>query len=149
MKRIILTCILVCSVFFCKAQVVQYRFIETISESQSEVTFKINVFCEDKELLDHSAKLSAIRNVIFYGVDGTRFNKPLLDESESSLVGKHKSYFESLYNTHYVDFIKDCSQTSKFKKSGDGKSTTFQVTVKIFELRRHLEKNRIKTKFGI
>lgn len=149
MKKLLLACLLgICS-FIGKAQVVPYQLGEAVSEKQSEVTFKVYVYCDSKKELDQSAYLAAIRCVMFEGIPGTKFSKPLLNEGERTLVDKHPAYFKDLYGWRYVDFVKDCIILSRFRKSGVGKSTLFEVTVKPYELRKDLEKNNIKTKFGI
>lgn len=149
MKKYLILCFLLLLSIYGKAQVVPYKYFETVSESQSEVTFKVLVFCDTKKDLDQAACLAGIRCVMFDGIPETRFNKPLLSEGEQTLMDKHPLYFDGLYGSSYTDYIKNCVMLSKFKKSGIGKSTLFEVTVKVFELRKDLEKNNIKTKFGI
>lgn len=149
MRRILITLVLAFFALVGKAQVVPYQLAEKVSESQSEVTFKVYVFCDAKKQLDQAAFLAGIRCVMFDGIPGTKFSKPLLNEGERTLIDQHPAYFDELYGWRYADYIKECVMLSKFKKSGVGKSTLFEVTVKAFELRKDLEKNNIKTKFGI
>lgn len=149
MKKILLLCLLVICSFISKAQVVPYQLGETVSENQSEITFKVYVYCDSKKELHQCACLAAIRSVLFKGIQGTRFNKPLLNEGERLLSDKYPSYFKDLYSWRYADFVKDCIILSKFRKSGVGKSTLYEVTVKPYELRKDLEKNNIRTKLGI
>lgn len=149
MKRILITIVLAFFAIVGKAQVVPYQLGETVSEDQSEVTFTVYVFCDSKKELDQAAYLAGIRCVMFEGIPGTKFSKPLLNEGERTLIDKHPAYFDELYGWRYADYVKSCVILSKFKKSGVGKSTIFEVTVKAFELRKDLEKNNIKTKFGI
>ena len=149
MRKLFLIVFLALAAVVSKAQVVPYQLAETVSESQSEVTFKVYVFCDSKKDLDQAAFLAGIRCVMFEGLPGTKFNKPLLNEGERTLIDKHPAYFDELYGWRYSAFVKDCVILSEFKKSGLGKSTLFEITVKVFELRKDLEKNNIKTKFGI
>ena len=149
MNKILLIGVFLLTSLMAKAQLCHYQFAETISESQNEVTFTIYVFCDSKKELGQAAFLSGIRCVMYDGIPGTKFNKPLLPEGERTKMEKHPAYFEDLYSIRYKDYVKDCMMLSKFKKSGLEKSTLFQVTVKAFELRKDLEKNNIKTKFGI
>ncbi len=135
--------------FIGEGQVVPYQLGKTVSEGQSEVTFNVYVFCDSKKELNHAAYVAGIRCVMFEGIPGTRFSKPLLNEGEGTLIDKHPTYFEELYGWRYADYVKDCVLLSKFNKSGVGKSTLFEITVKAFELRKDLEKNKIKTKLGI
>lgn len=149
MRRILITLALAFFALVGKAQVVPYQLAEKVSENQSEVTFRVYVFCDAKKQLDQAAFLAGIRCVMFDGIPGTKFSKPLLNEGERTLIDQHPAYFDELYGWRYADYIKECVMLSKFKKSGVGKSTLFEVTVKAFELRKDLEKNNIKTKFGI
>ena len=149
MRRILITLTLAFFALVGKAQVVPYQLAETVSESQSEVTFKVYVFCDAKKELNHAAFLAGMQCVMFDGIPGTKFSKPLINEGERTLIDKHPKYFDELYAWRYAEYIKECIMLSKFKKSGVGKSTLFEVTVKAFELRKDLEKNNIKTKFGI
>jgi hypothetical protein len=86
---------------------------------------------------------------MFDGIPGTKFEKPLFSEGETTLMNRNPSYFEGLYNQRYVDFIKDYSMLSKYKKSEVKNATLFQITIKAFDLRKDLEKNNIKKKLGI
>lgn len=146
---ILIICILLLFPILGKAQMVEYRYAETVSEIQGDVTFRLFVFCDSKKMLDSTACLAGVRCVMFNGIPGTKFSKPLLNDGEKTLMSKFPGYFKDLYGTRYADYVKDCVMLSKFKKSGQGKSTLFEITVKAFDLRKDLEKNHIKTTFGI
>lgn len=62
---------------------------------------------------------------------------------------EYPGYFDDLYYNRWTDFIKEYKMMTKFKKSGDKKSTIYEVTVKASMLRKDLEKNNIKRKLGI
>ena len=145
--------LLICSlIFFCafaKAQSYQYQYVETLSENQSEITFTMNVFCDSKKTFEQSAYLSGLRCVLFDGIPGSKFSKPLLSEGERTLMDKHPDYFQELYGWRYADFLPECRQLTKLKKSGAYKTALMQMTVKVMNLRKDLEKNNIKTKLGI
>lgn len=149
MKKTILVIVMVMSSIIMRSQVVPFQFVKAVSTTQSEVTFEVLTFCDDKKDLDQAAFLAGIRCVMYEGIPGTAFSKPLLSEGERTLIDQHPTYFEELYGRRYVDYIKECVMLSKFKKSGVGRSTLFEVTVKVIELRKDLEKNKIKKSFGI
>ena len=132
-----------------KAQDVSYQLAEVISEGKNDVTFNVHVFCNSKKELQHVAYVAGIKCVMFNGIPDTKFNRPLLNEGEKSLIEKYPTYFENLYNERFDDYVKECNMMSKFKKSGVGKGTLFQITVRVFDLRKDLEKNNIKKSFGI
>ena len=150
MRRILIFLILALFANIGIAQnVFPYQLSETISENQSEITFKVYVFCNDKKVIKQAASIAGIRCVMFDGIPGTKFSKPLLSEGEQTLINKNSSYFNDLYSNRFNDYVKKCNMTSKFKKADIKKSTQFEVTIKVIELRKDLEKNNIKTKFGI
>ena len=92
MRRILITLALAFFALVGKAQVVPYQLAEKVSESQSEVTFKVYVFCDAKKQLDQAAFLAGIRCVMFDGIPGTKFSKPLLNEGERTLIDQHPAY---------------------------------------------------------
>lgn len=149
MKRLILSIFTMAFPILASAQLSGYLYEGTTSSSQEDVTFTLKVFCNDKRIIDQQANLAAIRCVIFNGVPGTRFSKPLLTEGEATMMQEYPGYFDDLYNNRWTDFVKECKMMTKFKKSGDKKSTIYEVTVKASMLRKDLENKNIKRKLGI
>ena len=149
MKKICFLLLTLVYTLACNAQITSYQFAEKISENQSEVTFKVYVFCNTKKNIEQAACLAGIRCVMFDGIPDTKFKQSLLNEGEQSSIEKNTVYFNDLYNRRYTDYVKKCVMLSKFKKADIKKATLFEVTIKVFELRKNLEKNKIKTKFGI
>lgn len=148
-RKLLIAIVFVLTSLVANAQLCYYKYAETISENQGEITFNVYVFCDSEKDLSASAYLSGIRCVMFNGIPGTKFNKPLLPEGEMTLRQKNPMFFDDLYNIRYQDFVKECVMLSKFKKSGLEKSTLFQVTIRAFDLRKDLEMNKIKEGFGI
>lgn len=149
MRKLILLLFATCITFAAQAQMYSYTFVEKVSSSSEEVTFTYKVFCPEKKVINQAGYLAGLRCVIFNGVPGTMFSKPILSEGETTSISKNQGYFDDLYNNRISDFAKDCYMLSKFKKSGDKQSTLFQITIKASMLRKDLEKNKIKTKMGI
>lgn len=149
MKRLFFTLIAMAIPLLVSAQLSGYLYEETIASTQEDVTFTLRVFCNDKKAIDQQANLAAIRCVIFNGVPGTRFSKPLLTEGEATVMQEYPGYFDDLYYNRWTDFVKEYKMMTKLKKSGDKKSTIYEVTVKASMLRKDLEKNNIKRKLGI
>lgn len=149
MKRLFFTLIAMAFPLLASAQLSGYLYEETTASTQEDVTFTLRVFCNDKKAIDQQANLAAIRCVIFNGVPGTRFSKPLLTEGEATVMQEYPGYFDDLYYNRWTDFVKEYKMMTKFKKSGDKKSTIYEVTVKASMLRKDLEKNNIKRKLGI
>lgn len=149
MKKFILSLSVLIIPMLASAQLGHYQHIETVASTAEDVTFKIKVFCNSKKELSQAAYLAGIRCVMFEGIPNTRFSKALLSDGESTSIESHTAYFENLYGNRYIDFVKDCKMISKFKKSGDGQSTLFEITIHASRLRKDLEKNNIKRRMGI
>ena len=130
-------------------QSARYVIVNAEAESSTIVKLQIKTFCHDKDLVDAEAQCAAVRAVIFDGIPNTLFHKPLLADGEKTMIGKHSSYFDSLYTSRYTDFIAGFQALSKFKKAGKDKSTLYEVRVKVLPLRKDLEKNNIKKHFGL
>lgn len=149
MRRLPICIFLICCSFFVSAQSCRYEYVETTAASSSVITFKINVFCTDKKNLDKEASLAAVRCVMFDGIPKTQYAKALVSDGEKTSMQQYPKYYESLYSTRYSDFVPKVNQLSKFKQSGVEKATLFEVTVKASNLRKDLESNNIKIKFGL
>lgn len=149
MRRLPICIFLICCSFFVSAQSCRYEYVETTAVSSSVITFQINVFCTDKKNLDKEALLAAVRCVMFDGIPKTQYSKALVPDGERTSMQRHQEYYESLYSTRYSDFVQNVHQLSRFKQSGAGKATLFEVTVKAYNLRKDLESNNIKIKFGL
>ena len=126
-----------------------YKVVEVISTNSSKVCFDLKVYGNSKKTIGQDAAIAAVKAVMFEGIEGTAFSKPLLPQGERTCVQQYPVYFTNLFNTTYADFVTTCTMKSKFKKADDDKSTLFEVEVKVIQLRRDLEKNKIKTKIAL
>jgi hypothetical protein len=112
------------------------------------VKLQINLQSNSKKTLEADALIAAIKIVLFEGMPSTQYNKALLQIGEKTALQQYDTYFADLFeNGRYTDFIKSSKQLSKFKKA-ENKGTLFEVEVKILQLRKDLEGNRILTKIG-
>lgn len=148
MKKIFILVILCITQIFCYAQN-NYNVIDVVSATSSKVCFDLKVYGNSKKTINQDAAIAAIKAVMFEGIEGSAFSKPLLPQGERVCMQEHPAYFSNLFNTTYADFVTNCTMKSKFKKAGDDKSTMFEVEVKVIQLRRDLEKNKIKTKIAL
>lgn len=149
MKKIFLSLFLLTISIVSNAQLWHYQHIKTVAETSEDVTFQLLVYCDSKKELNYAAYLAGIRCVMFDGIPESRFNKPLLSEGEITSTENNHIYFDDLYGKRYTDYIKNCMMLSKFKKSGYGQSTLFEITVRVSMLRKDLEKHSVRTKFGL
>lgn len=149
MKKTFLSLFLLTISIVSNAQLWHYQYIKTIAATSEDVTFQLLVYCDSKKELNYAAYLAGIRCVMFDGIPESRFSKPLLSEGEVTSIENKPIYFDDLYGRRYTDYIKNCMMLSRFKKSGDGQSTLFEITVRASMLRRDLEKHNVRTKFGL
>ncbi len=126
-----------------------YKVVDVVSVNSSKVCFDLKIYSKSKKTINQDAALAAVKAVMFEGIDGSAFSKPLLPQGEQVCMQEHPTYFTNLFNITYADFVSNCTMKSKFKKADDDKSTLFEVEVKVIQLRRDLEKNKIKTKIAL
>lgn len=126
-----------------------YRVIDVVSANSSKICFNVKVYGNSKQTIYQDAAVAAIKAVMFEGIEGSLFSKPLLPQGERVCKQENPAYFTNLFNTTYADFVTNCTMKSKFKKADDDKSTLFEVEVKVIQLRRDLEKNKIRTKIAL
>ena len=147
MKKIILfTILFLFPIIGCFAQ--SSILVNAESKNPEIVKLQINCQSKNKKTVENDALISAIKIVLFEGVPNTQYSKSLLPIGEKTALQKHEAYFSDLFdNGRYTDFIKSHKQLSKFKKA-DNKGTLFEIEVKILQLRKDLEENRVSNKMG-
>ncbi|MDE6216039.1 hypothetical protein [Bacteroides sp.] len=131
------------------AQSVFYQLVESEKISSSVVKLSLKVYGKNKKTIDADAQYAAIRVALFDGCPNTMYNKPLLDDGETTSFEQYPSYFDGLYNYRLSDFIASCIAVSKFKGADKKKGTLYEIQVKVLQLKKDLEKNGIKNKIGI
>lgn len=150
MKRILFVVLCVFAVF-CRisAQTASYTLLGAEVKSPSSVLITLKTFGEKKKTVDLEAKCAAIRIIMFDGLDGTIYNKPLLNQGTMALH-ENEEYFDNLFNNRISDVVRSATMKSDFKKAEKGeKSTLFLVDVNYIQLKKDLEKNKIKKQLGI
>lgn len=150
MKRVL--CIVLCIfAVFCRtsAQTASYTLVGAEIKSPSSVLITLKTFCEKKKTVDLEAKCAALRIIMFDGLDGTIYNKPLLAQGTIAL-SESAAYFDDLFFNRLSDVVKSIKMESDFKKAENGeKSTLYTVVVNYIQLKKDLEKNKIKNQLGI
>lgn len=149
MKRFLLLSLLLCSVCSLFSQTTSYTLLGAEVKSPSSVLITLKTFGEKKKTVDLEAKCAAIRIIMFDGLDGTIYNKPLLNQGTMALH-ENEEYFDNLFNNRISDVVRSATMKSDFKKAEKGeKSTLFLVDVNYIQLKKDLEKNKIKKQLGI
>lgn len=124
------------------------HFVSSESNSPDVVKLTINCLSQNRKTFENDALIAAIKVVLYEGVPDSQYNKPLLSVGDKTAYQEHEAYFTDFFeNGRFTDFIKSFKQLTKFKKA-ENKGTLFEVEIKILQLRRDLEKNRISNKMG-
>lgn len=149
MKRFLLLTLLLCSTCSLFSQTASYTLVGAEVKSPSSVLITLKTFGEKKKTVDLEAKCAALRIIMFDGLDGTIYNKPLLNQGTMALH-ENEEYFDNLFNNRISDVVRSATMKSDFKKAEKGeKSTLFMVEVNYIQLKKDLEKNKIKKQLGI
>lgn len=131
------------------SQTASYSLIGTKIKSPSSVEITLMTYATKKKSVEKEANCAALHIIMFDGLAGTIYNKPLLDKG-LTVINENPVYFENLFNSRLSDFIKCSKMLSKFKKAEKGKkSTIYCIEVNYIQLRKDLEKNNIKTQLGL
>lgn len=148
MKRLLLLLLLgVMNVFPASSQNSNYVFVEGKVKSPSSVTIILKTFASKKKEVTKEANCAALKIIMFDGVEGTIYHKPLLKQGTSALHEKEE-FFNLLFNERLSDYVRQSNMISDFKKE-DGKSTLFSVEINYIQLKKDLEKNNISKHLGI
>jgi len=126
-----------------------YVYVEGNVKSPSSVTVVLKTFAAKKKEVEKEAKCAALKIVMFDGVEGTIYNRPLLNQG---IVALHDNeyFFDTLFNSNLSDYIKHTKMLSDFKKAEKNeKSTLYSVEVNYIQLKKDLEKNKISKQLGL
>lgn len=126
-----------------------YVYVEGKVKSPTSVTITLKTFATKKKEVDKEAKCAALKIIMFDGVEGTIYNRPLLRQGISALHDD-EGFFNILFNERLSDYIKQAKMLSNFKKAEkDEKSTLYSVEVNYIQLKKDLENNKISKQLGI
>lgn len=149
MKTVIITFIIFFSSLKLFSQNANYVYIEGKAISPSSVTITLKTFAAKKKEVDKEAKCAALKIIMFDGVEGTIYNRPLLKQGTAALHD-NEDFFNTMFNERLSNYIKQAKMLSDFKKAErDEKSTLYSVEVNYIQLKKDLEKNKISKHLGI
>lgn len=141
--------VVICTTFIVHAQTAHYVFVEAQVKSPSSVKITLKTYTDKKKNVDFEAKCAAIRIAMFDGIEGTIYNRPLLSQGTMALT-ENASYFDNLFYNRLPDVVRYAKMESDFKKAEKGeKSTLYSVEINYIQLKKDLEKNKIKKNLGL
>lgn len=121
-----------------------------VASTRTEVTLRVTLHDIKKKNLIPLATKEAIDRLLFRGIEGTAFNKPLCGYEESSVIAAHKDYFKNLYESRAASFVNVVvSPVSGQKDSSGRKAYIADVKINAKALREDLEAQKIIRKFGL
>lgn len=123
--------------------------VSFISETKDEITVRILVYARNEKNAVIEAKLYAINSLLFRGISGSSYSRPIIGTDEERIVNEHLDYFDSFYNSRYLSFITSAIPKSKLvKDETKRKCMVFDVSIKKLTLKRDLEDSGVIRKFG-
>ncbi len=118
--------------------------------NSSEVTLRVSLYGIKKKNFIDQTTVEALKRVLFRGVEGTKFNRPLVGQDEDRLLKEHSDYFNTLFSKRASSFVNMFVPQVVGKKDDTGKKIWIaDVTVNVKALREDLEKHGIIRKFGL
>lgn len=107
-------------------------------------------YAKNKNLALTTAELSAVKAVIFQGIDGAPSSAALIPLTSEEAEQTNKKFFENFYTEGYKQFIAATEIVQPFgKDSNKRKCIVADVTVKVRSLREYLERSGVIRKFGL
>ena len=73
--------------------------------------------------MDKEAKCAALKIIMFDGVEGTIYNRPLLRQGVAALHD-NEEFFSAMFNDRLSDYIKQAKMQSDFKKAEKEEKST-------------------------
>lgn len=121
-----------------------------VASSRTEVTLRVTLHSIKKKNLIPLATKEAIDRLLFRGVEGTPFDKPLCGYDESSIVEGNKEYFKNLYESRAASFVNVVVSPASGQKDSSGqKAYIADVKINAKALREDLVAHKIIRKFGL
>lgn len=146
MKYVLLSAFLAGMSVKCLAQYqVNYQ-----SSTGNTITLRCVGYAKKKGMAMTDAELSAVKAILFQGIDEARNSTAMIAETEKEAVKKHEKYFDDFYESGYKRFIASSEIVQPFSKDANKrKNIVVDITVKVRALREDLERNGIIRKFGL
>lgn len=135
----------------CKGTAVQTAGVHYQGHQDKAITLRSTGYGKNKKEAVRNAEKNAFDVLLFKGILGSPFAKPIIAEKESRVKAMHASYFSKLYDQDaYKNFVIHSSIISSGSK--DKQTRQFiagvELTINVPSLRRDLEQKGLIKKFG-
>lgn len=150
--RFLPLCLLFALFTACSKKPVQTAGVHYKSHQGKAITITSTGYGKNKREAISNAEKNAFDVLLFKGVQGSPYVKPLIPKPESEVKARNASYFENLYDKQaykgfvtYSNIISPGSKDKQSKKVFAG----VEMTINIPSLRRDLEQQGLIKKFGL
>lgn len=121
-----------------------------LSADDNLVTVRVTLYDIKKKEFQKATTDEALRTVLFRGLPGTSFSRPLVGYDENTIINENRVYFDELFSGRTMTFTHGFIPQIAGKKDATGKKAwTADITVNMKALRGDLEHNKIIRKFGL
>lgn len=147
MKKILMVCVIVLTAVLDISA--QYQ-VSVLSATKNAVSMRCIGYGKKSTIAAMDAELSAIKTLLFAGVQNTQHSLPLVQEDKTVVEDKYKKFFDDFYDKEYKNFIESSVIVTPYGKNTlRKKCITLDVVIRVNQLRTYLENNGIIRKFGL
>lgn len=147
MKKILMVCVMVLTAVLDISA--QYQ-VSVLSATKNAVSMRCIGYGKKSTIAAMDAELSAIKTLLFAGVQNTQHSLPLVQEDKTVVEDKYKKFFDDFYDKEYKNFIESSVIVTPYGKNTlRKKCITLDVVIRVNQLRTYLENNGIIRKFGL
>lgn len=127
----------------------QYQ-VSVQNVTKDAITMRCVGYGKKASIASINAELSAIKTLLFVGVQNTKYSIPLIQEDKTIIENKYKHFFDSFYSKEYQNYIESSVIVTPFGKNElKQKCITLDICIRVNQLRNNLENKGIIRKFGL
>lgn len=147
MKKILIICLIVLTAILEVSA--QYQ-VSVLNATKDAVSMRCVGYGKKAAIASTDAELSAIRTLLFAGVQNTQHSMPLVQEDKAIVENKYRKFFDTFYSKEYQNFVESSIIVTPYGKNAlKQKCITLDVCIRVNQLRTYLENNGIIRKFGL
>lgn len=153
MNKIILTTCLLASLLISCSPKISIPFqrtgsVEYVEGDKNTITVSANGYAATEANAVYYAERNALENILFRGIPNSNQENPMLENEASAYTNNKKALDDLTMNDGYRKFMIQ-SYRDQITKQGGAYNLTQIVKFDLQALRKHLESNNLKRKFGL